>query len=190
MLKRAYSVLTIKSINEDQRIIEGIATTPSPDRMGDIVDSKGAVFRLPLPLLWQHDARAPVGHVEKAVVADDGITVTARMVKFDEPGALKDRLDMAWQMIKAKLVQGLSIGFNPIESARIKDTWSVHFLKWDWLELSFVTIAANADASITSIKCADQAQRLSMRVKGVAYLEDEPVILTPERKSGAVYLKK
>ncbi len=51
----------------------------------------------------------------------------------------------------------MSIGFNPIESSQIKDTWAEHFLKWEWLELSCVTIPANVDASITTIKSADEA---------------------------------
>jgi HK97 family phage major capsid protein/HK97 family phage prohead protease len=156
-MKRAYSQLTIKSIDEDLRVIEGIATTPTPDRYGDIVEPDGAKYALPLPLLWQHNSREPIGHVETAKVAPDGITIKARLVKITEPGALKDRLDEAWQSLKSGLVRGLSIGFTPLESARIKDTYSERFLSWEWLELSCVVIAANADASITSIKSADQA---------------------------------
>ena len=36
MQDRAYSVLEIKAVSDDERTIEGIATTPSTDRMGDI----------------------------------------------------------------------------------------------------------------------------------------------------------
>jgi HK97 family phage prohead protease/HK97 family phage major capsid protein len=157
-MKRAYSLLTVKSFDEDSRVIEGIATTPSPDRMGDIVEPEGAKFTLPIPLLWQHDSRSPVGHVEAAKVSKDGITITARFAKIEEPGKLKDRIDEAWQSLKAGLVRGLSIGFSPLESARIKDTWSEHYLSWDWLELSCVTIPANSEASITTVKTADRAQ--------------------------------
>ena len=76
-----------------------------------------------------------------------------------EAGALKDRLDLAWQMLKAKLVRGLSIGFNSLESARIDGTYGLRYMKWQWLELSAVTIAANGDCSITAIKSADEAIR-------------------------------
>lgn len=157
MLKRAYSLFTVKSVDEEQRIIEGIATTPTTDRMGDIVDSEGAQFSLPLPLLWMHNSREPVGHVIAAKVSPDGISITAQLAKVLDPGKLKDRLDEAWQSLKIGLVRGLSIGFSPIESAQIKDSWSEHFLKWDWLELSCVTIPANAEANIISVKSADQA---------------------------------
>lgn len=155
MKHRAHSVFTIKAADEESRVLSGIATTPTPDRMGDIVEPKGANFTLPIPLLWQHDASKPIGHVLDAKVTDSGIEVRAQIAKVDEPGVLKDRLDEAWQSLKSGLVRGFSIGFKAIEAARIKDTWSEHFLKWDWLELSCVTIPANAEASITSIKSAD-----------------------------------
>ena len=154
-ITRAYSLLEVKSVNEDARVITGIASTPETDRMGDIVEPKGAQFKLPIPLLWQHNSREPIGHVTKARVTDAGIEITAQITKFDEPGKLKDRLDEAWQSIKAGLVRGLSIGFQSIESARIDGTLGYRFIKWLWLELSAVTIPANGEATITAIKSLD-----------------------------------
>lgn len=155
MMKRAYSTFTVKSVNEDQRVIEGIATTPTPDHMGDIVEPDGAEFSLPIPLLWQHDASQPIGHVTRAKIGKEGIVVTAKLVKMTEPGALKDRLDEAWQSVKSGLVRGLSIGFLPVEQSQIKETFGFRFLKWKWLELSAVTIPANMEASISTIKSMD-----------------------------------
>ena len=43
-LKRACSLLTVKSFSEDERVITGIASTPSPDRDGDILEPEGAEF--------------------------------------------------------------------------------------------------------------------------------------------------
>ncbi|WP_236247813.1 phage major capsid protein [Pseudomonas mosselii] len=146
-------------MDDDARVITGIATTPSPDRMDDVVEPKGAQFKLPIPFLWQHNHDQPVGHVTKATVTAAGIEVTVELAKVDEPGALKDRLDEAWQSIKAKLVRGLSIGFSPIESANIDGSWGRRFLKWEWLELSAVTVPANSDASIQTIKSIDREQR-------------------------------
>ncbi len=158
-MNRAYSLLEIKAVDDDARVITGIATTPSPDRMDDVVEPKGAQFKLPIPFLWQHNHDQPVGHVTKATVTAAGIEVTVELAKVDEPGALKDRLDEAWQSIKAKLVRGLSIGFSPIESANIDGSWGRRFLKWEWLELSAVTVPANSDASIQTIKSIDREQR-------------------------------
>lgn len=154
-MQRAYSQFEIKSMDEEKRIVTGIATTPSPDRLGDIVESLGAEYSLPLPFLWQHQSAQPIGHVIAAKVKKDGITVDVQLAQVPEPGALQDRLNEAWQSLKYKLVRGLSIGFAPIEYAMIKETFSYHFTKWSWLELSAVTIPANADASISAIKRFD-----------------------------------
>jgi HK97 family phage major capsid protein/HK97 family phage prohead protease len=155
-LERAYAVLDVKSIDEDARIITGIASTPSTDRMGDIVEPSGAKFTLPLPLLWQHDSRQPIGNVIEAKVTSAGIFIKAQIAAISDTGALKDRLDTAWQSIKAKLVRGLSIGFRATEDPEpIKGTYGLRFVGWEWLELSAVTIPANADASIQTIKSCD-----------------------------------
>lgn len=156
---RAYSILEIKAVNEDARIIEGIATTPTPDRMDDVVEPKGVEFSLPLPLLWQHDSSQPIGQVTKAVVTNDGIRITAQIASIAEPGLLKDRLDEAWQSIKSGLVRGLSIGFKGLETANIEGSFGIRFLKWLWLELSAVTIPANAEASIMTLRSIDQGLR-------------------------------
>lgn len=153
-MKRAYSVLEIKAVDDGEGLITGIATTPSTDRMGDIVEPEGAMFKLPIPLLWQHDSRQPIGMVERAKVTKDGIEIVARIAR-----GVSTRIDEAWTLIKAGLVRGLSIGFRGVESADIKGTWGVRFTKWEWLELSAVTIPANADASIASVKHFDAATR-------------------------------
>ena len=154
---RAWSTLEVKGATDadGKRTFTGIASTPSTDRMGDIVEPKGAQFKLPLALLWQHDARQPIGWVKAAKVTEKGIEVQAEMASIDEAGTLKNRLDEAWQSLKSGLVRGLSIGFRAIESQDIKGTWGQRFTKWDWLELSAVTIPANQDASILAIKSLD-----------------------------------
>lgn len=150
-LRRAYSTFAVKAADDDTGIIEGIASTPSVDRIGDIVEPMGAQYKLPLPLLWQHHSGEPIGHVIAAKITDEGIAIKAKIAK-----GLLPEIDRAWALIKGGLVRGLSIGFKPIESADIKGTWGQRFIKWDWLELSAVTIPANADASIQAIKSLDE----------------------------------
>lgn len=163
---RAYSFLKIKSIDEEERTITGIATTPTADSYGDIVEPEGAEFKLPLPFLYQHNSREPIGHVTSAKVAKDGITVTIKCVKSDEPGTLKDRLDEAWQAIKIGLVRGLSIGFSAIEYSFIEATNGVRYTRWMWLELSAVTIPANSDATMQTIRSIDTRARAASGTRG------------------------
>jgi HK97 family phage major capsid protein/HK97 family phage prohead protease len=159
MKQRMFSVLTIKSFDEGERIIEGLATTPATDRMEDQVVPSGAKFALPIPLIWQHDANQPIGTVIEATVTDAGIWIRAKLAQTEEAGTLKNRLDEAWQSIKLGLVRGLSIGFRGLEVARIEGSFGLKFLSWEWLELSPVTIPANAEASIQTIKSFDEQQQ-------------------------------
>lgn len=156
---RAWSILNIKSFVEAERTLEGLATTPSTDRMGDVVESTGAKYKLPMPLLWQHRSSEPVGWVEEAIAGDGGITIKARFAKIAEPGELKDICDKAWQAVSNKLVRALSIGFLPLEVEPIKDSknYGLRIKTWEWLETSLVTIPANADATITMVRTLDEA---------------------------------
>lgn len=167
MTGRAYSILHIKSFNDEQRIIEGIASTPTPDRIGDIVDPLGAKFSLPMPLLWQHRSDQPIGQVTWAKAAADGIPFKAKIARSDEPGTLKDRLDEAWQSIKLGLVRAVSIGFNATKFDFIKGG-GIEFKEWEWLELSAVTIPANVDATISVVRSIDALLRQDFKGKPAA----------------------
>ena len=83
---RAYTLIDVKSFSEEERVIEGIASTPRADRQGDVVESKGAVFVTPMPLLLDHIHSQQVGHVEFAKADDGQITFRARITKVTEPG--------------------------------------------------------------------------------------------------------
>ena len=155
--RHAHSHFLVKTVDADKRIITGIATTPTPDVYGDVVEPDGAEYKLPLPLLWQHDARGPVGEVFAAKTTPEGIEIKARIAQTETPGTVKTRLDDAWESLKLGLVKGLSIGFRSIEESYDKATGGYHFLKWAWHELSLVTIPANSDCTIHTIRAASGA---------------------------------
>ena len=172
-MNRAYSLLEIKSIDEDDRVIEGIATTPSTDRMEDIIEPKGAAFKLPLPLLWQHDHKSPIGSVEFDTPTEDGITFSASIPVITEPGKLQDMVEMAWQAIRYRLVRAVSIGFRALEYSWM-DNGGIRFIQSEVYELSAVTIPAQPDALISAVKSFDAALR---REAGIPDLE---IPLRPE----------
>lgn len=149
---RAYSLLETKSIDDASRTIVGVASTPEPDRGGDVMDPKGAKFSLPMPLLYQHKHDQPIGHVTEAKVTPAGISIKAQIAQIDEPGPLKERIDTVWQTIKAGLVKGLSIGWRPIVEQYDKATGNFIYPEWEWYELSAVTVPMNASTVIQSVK--------------------------------------
>lgn len=153
--QRAYARLTVKAMDDEKRIITGVATTPTPDRMGDIVEPMGVKFTNPTPLLHQHDSARPVGQVTFDKPTKDGVDFSAEFARVAEPGPLKDRIETAWNEVKLGLVRGVSIGFRPIEFSFIQDG-GIRFVETEILELSLVTIPANVEATISTIKSFDR----------------------------------
>lgn len=151
MTNRAYSILTVKAVEEDRRVIRGVATTPKPDRVGDIVEPLGVKFANPMPLLFHHDHRMPVGLVKFDAPTADGIKFEAELPTIDEAGALRDRVDEAWQSVKHGLVSAVSIGFRPLEYSWM-DEGGIRFIECEVYELSLVTIPAQPDAVIERLK--------------------------------------
>jgi HK97 family phage major capsid protein/HK97 family phage prohead protease len=156
-LARAYAVLHIKTLDAASRTIAGMASTPEPDRMGDIVEPLGITFTNPLPLLLYHNTQKPVGLVTFTAPTPEGLPFEATLPTVAEAGTVRERIEEAWQSIKAGLLAGVSIGFRSIEEAFNKETGGFRFLKTEILELSLVAIPANAGATISSIKSLDLA---------------------------------
>ncbi|ENZ1760037.1 phage major capsid protein [Pseudomonas aeruginosa] len=181
-MNRAYSVLEVKALDDGQRVITGIATTPTPDRVGDIVEPLGVEFKNPLPLLWQHDHDKPVGTVKFDKPTAKGITFTAKLADVQEEGKLKERIDEAWQSLKANLVRGVSIGFRPLEYSWMDDG-GIRFLQTEVYELSLVTIPCNVEATISTIKSLDRESLAALGHKAV------PVVRVPPAGASAIKTK-
>ena len=157
-MNRAYSILNVKGMTDDAEFVyvEGIASTPTTDRQGDSVDPMGAKFAAPMPLLWQHDAQKPVGHMTFAKPTKTGIPFKAQIPKVTEPGTLKDRVDEAIQSLKYGLVSAVSIGFRIMEDGyEVMKGGGYRINSWEWMELSLVTIPANSEALISQVKALD-----------------------------------
>lgn len=150
-MQRAYSTVVFKAVDDDQRIIEGVASAPTVDNDGDIFEPEGAEYKLPMPLLWMHRDDEPIGNVTSAKVSKSGITIRAQIA----PQGVSAEIDRVWSLIKSGLARGLSIRGRLKEYAQIAGTGGLHVTKWKWLELSVVTIAANQQASISLIKSLD-----------------------------------
>lgn len=158
---RAYSLFKVKAVDDGRRVFTGIATTPATDRVGDIIDPMGAKFANPLTLLHQHDHRLPIGKVRFKKPTAAGIEFQAEMPIIEEDGALKERVDTAWQEIKYDLVRAVSIGFRPIKYA-FMDEGGIEFQEIEVYELSTVSVPANSQAVITQAKSmtSDLARQL------------------------------
>jgi HK97 family phage major capsid protein/HK97 family phage prohead protease len=151
-MNRAYSFLEVKAVGEETRTITGWATTPETDRTGDIVEPLGVKYKNPLVLLWQHDHEKPIGTVDFGTPTAKGVPFTATIAKVEEPGTLKDRVDEAWQSVKAGLIRAVSIGFRSLDHEEIKGTYGLRYKQTEVYELSLVSVPACAGAVITGVK--------------------------------------
>ena len=118
------------------------------------------------------------------MVTPAGIEIEASIPKDTGLGYV----EKAWLQIKAGLTRGLSIGFRPLTYEPVaKGSSGLRFKTWEWFELSAVTIPANADASITSIKRYDESsdvapesvdtQREEVREKAAAALQKSLAVI-------------
>lgn len=176
-MDRAYSLMEVRAVSDDKRTFTGWATTPATDRMGDVIDPMGAKFKNPVPLLHQHDSQRPIGLVKLRKATEAGIEFEAEIPVIEEAGPLKDRVDLAWGEIKAGLVRAVSIGFRPLKDGyEVMKDGGWFFKAIEILELSAVTIPANHQALITTIKSFDDAARADRLSLDASTLAIEPEI--------------
>lgn len=152
-VQKTFASLTIKTVDEAQRIVEGIATVPALDLAGDSVLPEGAEFDLPIPFMLDHNHSKNVGTVELAEVTSAGIRFRARVAKIATPGAAKDLVDEAWSLLTAGLRPAVSIGFLPLSAEPLPGGGWL-YRAWRWLELSAVSVACQPEARVTGLKRA------------------------------------
>jgi HK97 family phage prohead protease len=122
--------------------------------------------RLP-PLLWQHDAKQPIGAF--AAVAEDahGLFVRGTLFTEDIPRARE-----AWKLLREGVVTGLSIGYRARESFRDDKTGVRVLTDIELLEISMVTFPANAQARVACVKSALAEGRMPTCKEFEAFLRD------------------
>lgn len=146
---KRYVVVSIKSTGEGNTFEGDLSTYGNVDSYGDVCEPgcfddsiklKGSKF----PLLWQHNASEPIGHL---------------IVESTEP-TLKIKGDInldvargkeAYSLLKRGDIQGLSIGYVPVDYY-YDDDGIRRLLKLDLKEGSVVTFPANELAAVAAVK--------------------------------------
>ncbi len=128
-----------------------VISTSAPDRSGDIVVASGCdatAFLRTRSVLWNHDQSQPIARCIALEIGANRITATA---EFPPEGKVANS-DRIYGMVKAGLVNAVSIGFLPREQEPIdpkNPRKGARFTRWELLEFSFVAVPANAEALIT-----------------------------------------
>jgi HK97 family phage prohead protease len=151
---RANFNLKVRSVDPDGKFTGIAAVFGNTDLGGDRILPNAFARTLAagkaLPLLWNHDPSQPIGTV-KATENSQGLIVEGQLLLSDVTGA------KVYNLLKAQVIKGLSIGYETIKSAFVDDVRELQELKL-W-EVSVCTFPMNESAMVTGIKSmTDQAR--------------------------------
>jgi uncharacterized protein len=99
-----------------------------------------------IKLLWQHDPAQPIGMWEELREDERGLYVKGKMLTAIQRGA------EVLAMMKAGVVDGLSIGFRTVRSAWEEGNDVRQLLEVDLWEISVVTFPMNLGARVDGVK--------------------------------------
>lgn len=168
----------------DEGTITGYGSTfgGAADSYGDIIVrgafqetiAKGGRNGNGIVMLWNHDAKEPIGKWHNVAENEKGLKMEGKLVM--EVARARE----AYALAKEKVVQGLSIGWDFIrdkdgrvekDAVEIDERKRTRYLKRiELFEVSLVTFPANTRATITGtkgIECVNSIRDLEM------YLRDE-----------------
>lgn len=168
MDKKTAPVLEIKSL-KDSGEFEGYGSTfgGEPDAYGDVIatgaytesltehKAKGTMPKL----FWQHNSREPIGKWLDAKEDDHGLLMTGKL----NMGVQRGR--EAHALLKEGDIDGLSIGYNIKEYSVDTETHVWTLQKLDLVEVSIVSVGANENAVVQSVKAAKAAHDLMEKLK-------------------------
>ncbi|WP_420604744.1 HK97 family phage prohead protease [Methylobacterium sp.] len=161
-------ILDIKAL-KDTGEFEGYGSTfgGEPDSYGDVIapgaySDSLAVHRAKgtMPkLFWQHNADEPIGKWVGAAEDERGLLMRGKLNMDVQRGR------EAHALLKAGDIDGLSIGYR-IKSYSVDTETGVWTLeKLDLVEVSIVSVGANENAVVQSVKAAKAAHDLTEKLK-------------------------
>ncbi len=166
--KQGAPVLEIKALGEDGLISGYGSVFGNKDSYGEIVD-KGAFKRsladyrrqkrLP-KMFWQHDPGQPIGHWTDMAEDDTGLLVTGQLNMNVQKGR------EAYFHLRDGDIEGLSIGYRVIKETRDEANDAVILKELSLMEVSVVSLPANAEATVSAVKAAETEELISLLVAG------------------------
>ena len=145
---RAFACGVAKTVGERQ--VRVVVSTPTVDRVGDVVEVGGidlTEYRRNPIVLCQHDHDEPVARCVEIEVVSGRLEA---LVQFPPIGT-STKADETYGLIKAGVLNAVSIGFIPREWSDLndKDPWGGRrYSASEMIEFSIVSVPANPDALI------------------------------------------
>lgn len=172
--------LVLKSVDEEKREVDFIASTDAIDSWGEIVAQNWRLerFNANPVILFAHNSRElPIGQAVRCAV-ERGVLVCRIRFATEEANPLAEKV---WQSIRQKTLRAVSVGFRP-HSVRLelRDDVEVWILDDNELhEISVVPVPANPDA-LARMKSAARTRGTS-----TSSTRGESDGIEPARENGA-----
>ena len=150
-------------VDDQARSFTATITTDAKDRDGEVLLPQGmdpVEFSESPTIFWNHDYDEPIGIASELNREQHRWTSTASLVGRPPTHVGEWKPDTVYWMMKQKVVRGVSVGFQPIESRKptkkdiemFGDGISRVYSKWKLLEFSVTPMQSNQQALIQSVK--------------------------------------
>jgi len=176
-------VVELKAGKDGWQFSAYASTWNNVDHVGDVV-VKGAFSdtlktRQRRPLLWQHDQHEPIGIEESMREDDHGLLGTWKIIDTTRGAD-------AYKLLKAGAIDRMSIGYM-VTDAEYDDLGIRRLKTIDLLETSVVTLPANEEARVVSVKTDASFAQLLIQIQqhisqGVAEAEALHARRTSEKR--------
>tara|TARA_R100001443_G_scaffold106933_4_gene116517 strand:+ start:38 stop:994 length:957 start_codon:yes stop_codon:yes gene_type:complete len=176
-MKRHYRTMVLRSSTDRSGRTTVIASTPTPDRYNDVVDSEWNLehFKSNPVVVWAHDyTLPPVGRVVDIDIEGKNLVAS---IEWDDSESNPLGKTVASQF-KRGFLNAVSVGFTPgetIERSKLPDDHPAHgatgywYTKSELQEISAVPIPANRDA--VAIRAANQEYAKMSEIQKQASME-------------------
>ncbi|WP_353276427.1 HK97 family phage prohead protease [Wolbachia endosymbiont (group B) of Villa cingulata] len=158
--KFLYSPLSIKSI-EENGVFSGYASVFNiVDKQNDLIlpgAFKNNLNKSQIKLLWQHNPSEPIGNITDICENDIGLYITAHLLFGIQ------KAEEAYLMLKTGTINGLSIGYIPIEYDVDHESGARVLKQVELWEVSLVTFPANLAAQVINVKNQHNEQEMLAR---------------------------
>jgi uncharacterized protein len=168
-----YKAISLELKTDDEGIIEGYGSVFSVrDSYNDVIEpgafAKSIASRRP-KMLWQHRMDKPIGVWDEVREDDRGLFLRGRLANTDQAKEARE-------LVRMGAMDGLSIGFRTMKDEYEGETRRLKEI--DLWEVSFVTIPANAAATITAMKGMDTERAFETMLRENGFSRWDAKIIT------------
>ncbi len=181
----------LKAGESDGHTFSATISTNAVDRDGEVLLPEGMDakdFNANPVVFWNHNYEKPIGRATKLAKTSGGWTAEATLAPRPETHEGEWLPDVAHALIKAGVLNGVSVGFAPVESRRptkkdletFGDDLQQVYTRWKLLEFSLTGLPSNQEALVTAVS---KGAVSAIQCKAMGLEVPEAKTVTPKRKA-------